>query len=84
MLDRLILKYLTQKGKIAYYVGQVVLIGLWALYLFGIAGYSLEEGEMQLWIGLIVIVISWAGICYLVWKKPDKEEQAHISSERLD
>lgn len=75
MLDRLLLKYLTKKGKIAYYVGQVVLIGLWALYLFGMAGYTMEEGETQLWIGVIAIVIVWAGICYLIWKKPDDEEK---------
>jgi hypothetical protein len=40
MLDRLFLKYLTKKGKIAYWVGQLLLSAIWGFYVFGVAGYT--------------------------------------------
>lgn len=72
MLDRLFLKYLSKKGKIAYWVGQIVLDGLWALYLFVIAGLSMDEAEGLLFIGILVVLIVWGGVCILVWKKRDE------------
>ncbi|WP_439184147.1 hypothetical protein [Carboxylicivirga taeanensis] len=69
MLDRLFLKYLSKKGKIAYWVGQLLLDALWAFYLFAIAGLSMEEAESLLFIGIIVVLIAWGGVCILVWKK---------------
>jgi hypothetical protein len=74
MLDRLFLSRLSKKGKIAYWVGQLLLIGIWALYLFGIADYSLEEeGRNMLFLGLIAIVIVWGIVCVIVWKKKDED-----------
>jgi Kef-type K+ transport system membrane component KefB len=82
MLDHFILEYLTKKGKIAYYVGQVLLIAIWAYYLFGIVGYTIDEGETSLFIGLIIIVIVWAGVCLLFWKKSkDKSDNAQTSAK---
>jgi len=70
MLDALILKHLTKKGVIAYFAGQIILFGLLAYYIFGVGGYSLDEGEMSFFIGMVVIALLWAGICLLIWKKP--------------
>ena len=74
MLDALILRYLTKKGKIAYFVGQIILIAIFAFYVFGISGASMNEGENLFFIGIITIVILWAGVCLLVWKKPKDED----------
>ncbi len=72
MLDRLFLKYLSKKGKIAYWVGQLILDALWALYLFVIAGLSMDEAEGLLFIGILVILIAWGAICIRVWKKTEE------------
>ncbi|OEK09523.1 hypothetical protein A8C32_12505 [Flavivirga aquatica] len=77
MLDRLFLKHLTKKGVIAYFVGQVIFMAILAYYLFGIAGYSIDrgdEGRDILFIGLIIIVLLWGGICLLLWKKPKTDK----------
>jgi len=66
MLDKLFLQFLSPKGKIAYWVGQITLFALWAFYLLGIAGYSLEDGRMLFFVGMIVILIVWGGICLLI------------------
>ena len=79
MLDRFILKYLTKRGKIAYYVGQVILLAIWAYYLFGVVGYSIDEAEVSLFGGLIVIVVFWAGVCFLLWKKPKEDGKQEIN-----
>lgn len=72
MIDKLFLRYLSKKGKIAYWLGQLVLDTLWALYLFVIVGLSIDEAEDLLFIGILAVLIVWGGICLLVWKK--KEE----------
>ncbi|APU11770.1 MULTISPECIES: hypothetical protein [Cellulophaga] len=74
MLERLLLKHLTKKGKIGYFVGVVVLFALLAVYLFGIADYSMDRGRNPFFIGMIIINLSWAGISYALWKKPKEEE----------
>jgi hypothetical protein len=79
MLDLLILKHLTKKGKIAYYVGQVVLFALWAFYLFGIAGYSIDQAESPFLVGMIVLAILWSGVCFIIWKKPKETEDTPVS-----
>ena len=73
MLDALILKYLTKKGKIAYFVGQVLLIAVFAFYVFGIEGASIDEAENSFYLGMFIIVVVWAGFCFLVWRKPKEE-----------
>lgn len=75
MLDALILRYLTKKGKIAYFVGQVLLIAIYAFYIFGISGGSLDTDENIFFIGMITIVLLWAGVCLLIWKKPKEEKR---------
>lgn len=76
MLDKLFLKYLNKKGKIAYFVGQIILFALWAYYLLGIAGYSMEEGRANFFIGMVVILVLWGGVCLLLWKeKPDEKTE---------
>ncbi len=69
MLDRLFLNRLTKKGKIAYWVGQLVFDLLWALYLFVIAGLTMEEAESLLFIGIVAVLVAWGGVCILLWKK---------------
>ncbi len=74
MLDRLFLSKLSKRGKIAYWVGQIALIGIWALYLFGIADNSFEEEGRNMFVfGLIAIVIVWGIVCVIVWKKTDED-----------
>ncbi|MDN3666077.1 hypothetical protein ACFFU1_04890 [Algibacter miyuki] len=70
MLDALILKHLTKKGVIAYFVGQILLFGVLAFYIFGVKGSSMNEGEMPFIVGMVIIALIWAGICLLLWKKP--------------
>jgi len=80
MLERILLKHLTQKGKIAYFVGIIILFALFAYYLLGIAGYSLDEGRSTFFVGLIVINLLWAGVCLIFWKKPSEEKSDELKS----
>ncbi len=73
MLERLLLKHLTKKGKIAYFIGLIISFGLVAYYVLGITGYTLETGGDIFFYGIIIVNILWAIICYAIWKK--KEEQ---------
>jgi hypothetical protein len=82
MLDRLFLKYLTKKGKIAYWVGQIILDVLWALYVFKLAKYTLDDGgEAVLIIGMLVILVAWGGLCRILWKKPKESENETLSNK---
>lgn len=69
MLERILLKHLTKKGKIAYFVGLVVSFALVAFYLFGIAGYTSKTGKELFFFSIVVVNIVWAGITYAIWKK---------------
>ncbi len=73
MLEKLLLKHLTKKGKIAYFIGLIISFGLVAYYVLGIAGYTLKTGRDIFFYGIIIVNILWAIICYVIWKK--KEEQ---------
>jgi drug/metabolite transporter superfamily protein YnfA len=80
MLDRLFLKHLSKKGKIAYWVGQIILDVLWALYVFKLAKYTFDNGgDTVLIIGMLVILILWGGLCYILWKKPNESEDSSRS-----
>jgi len=81
MLDRLILKHLTKTGVIAYFVGQITLFAIWAFYLLGIKDYSMDEGRTPFYIGMIVILLGWSGVCLIFWKKPKEE---HTQSENQE
>ena len=70
MLDALILRYLTKRGVIAYFAGQIIFFGLLAFYVFGIEDNSMDQGETPFFIGMVVIALVWAGVCLLLWKKP--------------
>ena len=74
MLDALILRYLTKKGVIAYFAGQIILFGLLAFYIFGIKDNSMEQGETPFFIGMVIIALVWAGVCLLLWKKPKENK----------
>ncbi|MEP0213948.1 MAG: hypothetical protein ABJD66_12070 [Cellulophaga sp.] len=84
MLERLLLKHLTKKGKIGYFVGVVVLFALLAVYLFGIEDYSMDRGRNPFFIGMIIINLSWAGVSYALWKKPKEEESTTTKEEVLN
>lgn len=73
MLERLLLKHLTKKGGIAYFIGLVASFALVAYYVLDIAGYTLKTGRDIFFYGILIVNILWAGICYAVWRK--KEEQ---------
>ncbi len=74
MLDVLILRYLTKEGKIAYFVGQLILAGLWAFYMFGIKDYSFRDDEGMFIAGIIGIILVWGGLCLAIWRKKDELE----------
>lgn len=70
MLDKLILKYLTKQGKVFYWVGQIVLLLGLFYYLFEIENNSWnDDGELTFILYAIVIVLGWAGICLLFFRK---------------
>ncbi len=79
MLDRLFLKYLSKKGKIAYWIGQLALVAIWLYYIFGVTELSRDEAELPLFGGLVLIVLGWGVVCLLIWKK--KEEQADTTEK---
>jgi len=80
MLERLLFRHLTKKGKIGYFVGVLVLFALWAYYVLGIAGHSMEDGRSMFLGGIIVINIIWAGVCLLLWRLPKEEKVKELSS----
>jgi len=80
MLERLLFRHLTKKGKIGYFVGVLVLFALWAYYVLGIAGHSMEDGRSMFLGGIIVINIVWAGVCLLLWRLPKEEKVKELSS----
>ncbi|WP_233899193.1 hypothetical protein [Tenacibaculum piscium] len=78
MLEVLLLKYLTKKGIIIYFIGQVIFIALFAYYIFGIQGYSIHSGENIFFIGMLIIILLWMGVCLLLWKKPKEESKEQL------
>jgi len=68
MLDRLFLKYLSKQGKVAYFVGQILLFALWAYILLVPMDYSMEDGKPLFVIGMIVILVVWGGVCLGFWR----------------
>jgi len=82
MIDKLFLKHLSKKGKIAYWVGQILLDAIWAFYVFGVAGYSFETGgETMLIFGMLAILVGWGVVCLMLWKKPKESENKTLSKE---
>ena len=83
MLERLLFRHLTKKGKIGYFLGVLVLFALWAYYVLGIAGYSMDEGRTMFMIGIIVLNIIWAGVCLLLWRLPKEEKNENQSNSEV-
>lgn len=82
MLDRLFLRYLTKKGKVAYWVGQILLAVLWFFYVIKIADQSLDEGgETTLIIGVLGIIVGWGFVCLMLFRKPKEEKNESLSSK---
>lgn len=73
MLERLLLKHLTKKGQIAYFIGLILSFAIVAYCVLGVLNYTLETGRNLFISGILIVNIVWAGICYLIWRK--KEEQ---------
>ncbi len=73
MLDRLFLKYLSKKGKVSYWVGQISMVILFCIYFFGIADHSLDRSEELFFFAIISILVVWGGICLLIWPKSQDE-----------
>ncbi|MFD0992546.1 hypothetical protein [Tenacibaculum geojense] len=69
MIDKLFLKYLTKKGKIGYFVGQIITASLWAYYIFGVEKLSRANGEVKLFAGLLINTVLWGVISVMLWKK---------------
>ena len=80
MLERLILRYLSKKGAIALFVGQIVFYAMLAFYILAIADYSLTEGKPIFFTGMIVIFLIWSAICLLFWRKPNEEIEEKVSN----
>ncbi|MBW2961356.1 hypothetical protein [Mesonia aestuariivivens] len=80
MIENLLLKRLTKKGVICYFVGVVLGFALLAYYIFGLKNYSLDDGQEIFIIGMVIVNVFWAGVSYLCWKKP-KEENEIITKE---
>ncbi len=74
MLDALFMKYLSKKGKGAYWIGQISGVILFSIYLFGIKDYSLDESRGVFILGIIGILVVWGLICLVVWPKSKEEE----------
>ncbi len=73
MLEKLLSKYLTKKGKIMYIIGLILSFALVAYYVLGIKGHTMDTGRDMFIYGCIIVNILWAGICFVVWR--NKEEQ---------
>ncbi|WP_428740666.1 hypothetical protein [Tenacibaculum sp.] len=71
MLEQLFLKYLSKKGKIFYFTGQVVLFGLWAFIVLKVLNHSLENGRELFYTGLIGIWVVWTGLSFLFFREKE-------------
>lgn len=74
MLDRLFMKYLSKTGIKLYWVGQLVLDAIFIYYLFGIAGYSMDEDSTRniLIGGVLAVAVAWGLVCLLFWRKKNE------------
>ncbi|PIE84189.1 MAG: hypothetical protein CSA07_03020 [Bacteroidia bacterium] len=75
MLDRILLRHLTKKGRIIYFVGLLV---VFAVIIF----VDMRSAELQghiradrFLVKLIVGNIVWGGICYYAWRRPKEERE---------
>ncbi|SHI79113.1 hypothetical protein SAMN04488096_104291 [Mesonia phycicola] len=73
MIERLLLKHLTKKGKIAYFVGVILLLVLLGYFMLEVQNYSLDDDRITIVLAMIVVNLLWAGVCFLCWKKPKEE-----------
>jgi hypothetical protein len=75
MLDQLFMKYLSKKGKISYWVGQISMVALFCIYFFGISENSLDESEGLFYAVIISILVGWGAVCLIVWPRSQDEEK---------
>ncbi|WP_417885636.1 hypothetical protein [Zunongwangia sp.] len=77
MLDILIVKKLTHKGKIAYWIIQLTLDILFLGYLFMFMDYDMDrlagDGYGIVIGGIVVSLLISAAICLTFWRKPKEE-----------
>ena len=80
MLDRLFLSKLTKKGKIAYFLIQLVLDAIFVFVLFGLLAYDLgsygsperDESSIILIPGILIIAILTGILCLQIWRNTDE------------
>ncbi len=81
MLDKLFLKYLSQTGKKAYWIGQISAIALILIYFLGISGYSLRDAQNFIILSGIVTIVAWGLICLFIWpRSQDENKKINTSS----
>ncbi len=82
MIEQILLRYLTKKGKIIYFIGLAVVFGV-VIYVdwraSNLRGYTL--GGMFI-LKLIIANLVWGLICYYAWRKPKEEMQNPKSKKK--
>jgi hypothetical protein len=67
MLDRYFMSKMSQTGKIAYILGQILMILSWAGVVFFGMGMSFDDGRLVWILGAIGIVVGWGFACMLLF-----------------
>ena len=79
MLDRLFMSKMNKTGKILYFVGQFVLLGLIALVIFGVMGVDFEDGYIGFIIAVIASAVGWGVLCMIIWPARKKTDASATS-----
>jgi hypothetical protein len=79
MLDRLFMSKMNKTGKILYFVGQFVLLGLIALVIFGVLGVDFEDGYIGFIIAVIASAVGWGVLCMVIWPAQKKTDTSATS-----
>ncbi len=72
ILDRIFLDRVSRTGRVAYGVGQIVLLGALIAFLLTSTDLSFDDDSF-VWIfigGAIPIIIVWGVVCIFVWPRP--------------
>jgi len=80
MLERIFLSKLTKKGKMAYFLIQLVLDALFVVVLFGLLDYDFgssgsverNESSMILYPGILIIAVVTGIFCLQIWRNTDE------------
>ena len=80
MLERLFLSKLTKKGKMAYFLIQLVLDAIFVFVLFGLLDYDLgssgsaerDKSSLILYPGILIIAVLTGIFCLQIWRNKDE------------